>query len=75
MPSKTPGHDGWLLLTVDHVIDETRHESELLVVDATDIAKGPIARVKMPVPLHPQVHGWWVSGTELAKSRHKDKAA
>lgn len=75
VPSKTPGHDGWLLLTVDHVIDENRHESELLVIDATDIAKGPIARVKMPVPLHPQVHGWWVSAAELAKSKHQDKAA
>ncbi len=45
------------------------------MIDATDIAKGPIARVKMPVPLHPQVHGWWVSAAELAKSKHKDKAA
>ena len=24
VPSKTPGHDGWLVLTVDHEIDETR---------------------------------------------------
>lgn len=71
VPSRTPGHDGWLLLIVDHEIDETRHESELLVVDASDMAKGPVARVKMPVPLHPQVHGWWVPGAELARSKHK----
>ena len=75
VPSKEAGHEGWLLLVADHVIDDTRHESELLVLNAGNIGAGPVARVKMPVPLRPQVHGWWVSAEELAKAKHKDDAA
>ncbi|MET0290841.1 MAG: carotenoid oxygenase family protein [Steroidobacteraceae bacterium] len=75
VPSKQPGHEGWLLLVADHEIDETRHESELLVVDAGNISAGPVARVKMPVPLRPQVHGWWVTAEQLANSKHKGAAA
>ncbi|HEV7632209.1 MAG TPA: carotenoid oxygenase family protein [Steroidobacteraceae bacterium] len=69
VPGTKPGHDGWLLLTVDREIDAGRHESELWVVDATDVAAGPIAKVKLPVPLRPQVHGWWVPAPELARAR------
>jgi carotenoid cleavage dioxygenase len=72
VPSKTPGHDGWLLAVVDREIDAHHHESTLYVLDATDIAGPPVAKVKMPVPLHAQVHGWWVSGEELAKSKYKE---
>jgi carotenoid cleavage dioxygenase len=40
-------------------------------VDADNIAAGAIAKVRVPVPMRPQVHGWWVSAAQLAKSRHK----
>jgi carotenoid cleavage dioxygenase-like enzyme len=73
VPSKIPGHDGYLILTIDREIDAHSHESFLLVLDATNINAPPLATVRMPVPLHPQVHGWWVSGEQLAQSKHQDK--
>jgi carotenoid cleavage dioxygenase-like enzyme len=69
VPSKTPGHDGWLLVVIDHEISPQQHWSELLVLDATNIAAPPLARIKSPVPLHPQIHGCWVAGEQLAQSR------
>ncbi len=51
------------------------YKSELWIVDADNIAAGPVAKVRVPVPLRPQVHGWWVSKSELAKSRHQNAAA
>lgn len=47
------------------------YKSELWIVDADDVAAGPVAKVRAPVPLRPQVHGWWVSAAELSKSVHK----
>jgi len=29
------------------------------------VAAGPLAQVRIPHRLRPQVHGWWVSATEL----------
>jgi carotenoid cleavage dioxygenase len=69
VPSKTPGHDGWLIVEVDHEIDPGRHVSELLILDATDINAPPVARIKVPVALHPQIHGCWVPGAQLDQSR------
>jgi len=69
VPSKTAGHDGWLIVEVDHEIDPGRHVSELLILDATDINAPPVARIKVPVALHPQIHGCWVSGAQLEQSR------
>jgi carotenoid cleavage dioxygenase-like enzyme len=70
IPSKTPGHDGWLVVEVDRELDPQNHVSELYVLDATNINAPPLARVKVPVPLHPQIHGCWVPSELLAKSRH-----
>jgi carotenoid cleavage dioxygenase-like enzyme len=69
VPSQTPGHAGWLLFVVDHEIDFAHHESRLLVLQADAISAPPVATVKLPVPLRPQVHGWWVSGEELLRSK------
>jgi carotenoid cleavage dioxygenase-like enzyme len=69
VPSTKPGHDGWLILTIDREIDADHHESELLILEAANINAPPVARVKLPVPLHPQIHGCWVSGAQLAKSK------
>ena len=70
VPSGKPGHDGWLILVVDREVDATHHESELVILDATDIGAPPVARVRVPVALHPQIHGCWVSAAQLAQSRH-----
>ena len=71
VPSQTPGHAGWLLCVIDHEVDFQHHESELFVLQADRLSAPPVARVKMPVALRPQVHGWWVSAAELANSKHR----
>jgi carotenoid cleavage dioxygenase len=69
IPGSIPGHDGYLATVVDRELDEQHHESELWILDATHIAAPPLAKVRLPLPLHPQVHGWWVSAADLAASR------
>jgi carotenoid cleavage dioxygenase-like enzyme len=70
IPSARAGHNGWLMMTVDRVAGDD-YKSELWIVDADNIAAGAVAKVRVPVPMRPQVHGWWVPAAELAKSRHK----
>ena len=69
VPSKQAGHDGWLLFVVDRKTGEGQFESELWVVEAGNVAAGPIARVLLPFKMRPQVHGWWVSADQLAHSK------
>jgi carotenoid cleavage dioxygenase-like enzyme len=69
VPSKQAGHDGWIIVVVDHELDPNNHTSTLYVLDATNINAPAVASVKMPVALRPQIHGCWVSAAELAKSR------
>lgn len=68
VPSTRADHDGWLLAVVDRQVGDGSFASALWVIDATDIAAGPIARVHVPVPLRAQVHGAWVSAAELARA-------
>ncbi len=70
IPSSRQDHNGWLMMVVDREAGDD-YQSELWIVDADNVAAGPVAKVKVPVPLRPQVHGWWVSKAELAKARHK----
>ena len=69
VPSARAAHNGWLLMVIDRQVGDD-YQSELWVVDADDIGAGPVAKIAVPVPLRPQVHGWWVSAAELAKSVH-----
>jgi carotenoid cleavage dioxygenase len=57
IPSKTSGHEGYLAFVAD-LHDEKL--SDVLVLEAEHIDKGPIARLKMPFRLRNQVHGNWV---------------
>ena len=60
--------DGWLLA----VVDEQRGDdylSELWIINATDVAAGPVAKVKIPIRQRPQVHGWWVTLEQLKHSK------
>ena len=57
-----PEGDGYLIGVVN---DFRALRSELVVVDAMDLAAGAVARVKLPFRLHMQVHGWWVPRAEL----------
>lgn len=56
--SKAPGHEGYLATVID---DHERFLSEVALFEAADIAKGPIARIKLPIRLRAQVHGNWVA--------------
>ena len=57
-----PEGDGYLIGVVN---DFRALRSELVVVDAFDLAAGAVARIKLPFRLHMQVHGWWVPGSTL----------
>jgi carotenoid cleavage dioxygenase len=72
VPSTKAGHDGWLLTVVDIPINpdpaqQTPGEyfSELWIVDAGNVAAGPVAKVKPGLALRSQVHGTWVSRDKL----------
>jgi carotenoid cleavage dioxygenase len=68
VPSKAEGHGGWLLSTVDRQAGSS-FESELWVIEADKIEAGPVAKVKVPVRLRSQVHGWWVPAEQLAQAK------
>lgn len=57
IPSKEPGHEGYLIFVVDR---HDRMLSEIAIVEASHVELGPIARIKMPFRLRCQVHGAWV---------------
>lgn len=58
-----PEGDGWIVALVD---DHVSNYSDLCIFDACDIAKGPIARAKLPVRLRQGLHGNWADATKLA---------
>jgi carotenoid cleavage dioxygenase-like enzyme len=76
VPSSEPGHDGWLLSVVDrpnHPDPSQQrpgdYSSELWVIEAGDVGKGPVARIKTGLALRSQVHGTWVSRDKLENSK------
>ncbi len=58
-----PEGDGWIVALVD---DHVRNYSDLCIFDALDVAKGPIARAKLPVRLRQGLHGNWADADRLA---------
>ncbi|MFM7224410.1 MAG: carotenoid oxygenase family protein [Actinomycetota bacterium] len=55
-PEGTAEDDGWLLCTV---FDERDRSSEVVVIDARDLAAGPIARVSVPQRMPFGFHANW----------------
>ncbi|MBN8500708.1 MAG: carotenoid oxygenase family protein [Sphingomonadales bacterium] len=49
--------DGWLM---GYVIDTARETTDLVILDASDIARDPIARVHIPHRIPPGFHGNWL---------------
>jgi carotenoid cleavage dioxygenase-like enzyme len=62
IPSRTPGHEGYLAFVVD-LHDQML--SEVHVLEARHIEKGPVARIKIPMRLRVGVHGSWVNAENL----------
>ena len=56
-PSETAEDAGWLLSMVYNRVEDC---SELVILDASDVPGGPIARVKMPRRVPFGFHGLWV---------------
>ena len=56
--SRTPGHEGYLAFVVDW---HATNLSEVFIVDARNLTRGPIARIKVPMRLRCAVHGTWVA--------------
>jgi carotenoid cleavage dioxygenase len=60
----TAGEDaGWLLSIVT---DRSGTGSELLVLDATDVAAAPVASVRLPRAVPAGFHGSWIADADLA---------
>jgi 8'-apo-carotenoid 13,14-cleaving dioxygenase len=59
----TSEDDGWLM---SYVYDASTNRSELVVLDATDIAAAPVARVLLPQRVPFGFHGNWVSDHQVA---------
>ena len=55
-PDGTAEDDGWLLACVTNRADDS---TDLVVIDARDVASGPVARVRMPHRLPFGFHGNW----------------
>jgi carotenoid cleavage dioxygenase len=65
VPAAEPEHKGWLVLIVDQQIGDNQFSHEAWVLDGGNLAAGPVAKVKIPQRLRPQVHGWWVPQAQL----------
>jgi carotenoid cleavage dioxygenase len=78
VPSREAGHGGWLVMVVDMPNNPNPgqqvpgdYSSELWVVAADAVEKGPVAKVKTGIALRSQVHGAWVSRERLDASKLK----
>lgn len=66
VPAAEPGHDGWLITVVDRQAGPADFAHAIWILDAGNVAAGPVAQIAVPHRLRPQVHGWWVSAAQLA---------
>jgi carotenoid cleavage dioxygenase len=57
IPSKQKGHEGYLAFVAD-IHDEPY--SQVWIVEAEHLERGPIAKLRMPLRLRTGVHGNWV---------------
>lgn len=56
--------DGYIIAMIGRNREAGRND--LIILEAADLAAGPIATVKLPFQAMGQVHGWWVPPWELA---------
>jgi carotenoid cleavage dioxygenase-like enzyme len=60
-PAAPEGH-GWLLSMVGR---RAENRTDLVILDARNIAAGPVATVRMPCRLHEGFHGTWIDQESL----------
>jgi carotenoid cleavage dioxygenase len=66
VPAANPEHEGWLLTVVTRQTGPEVFENAVWILEAADVASGPVARIRIPRRLRPQVHGWWVGAEAMA---------
>lgn len=54
--------DGWL---VNIIYDESKDNSEIVIYDATDLDRAPVARILLPRRVPYGLHGTWIPKSEL----------
>ena len=57
-----PEGDGWIVMVCNRLED---HRSDLLIFDALDIEKGPVATVQVPIRLRFGLHGNFVRAEDI----------
>ncbi len=62
VPSRQPGHEGYLVLVAEL---HSENLCDVLVLPAERPDNGPLCRIKLPMRLRPQVHGNWVPAEQL----------
>jgi carotenoid cleavage dioxygenase-like enzyme len=62
IPSHQAGHEGYLAMVVDR---HDHHTSDVVLLEAEHLDRGPIARINVPFRLRNQVHGTWVRHESL----------
>lgn len=55
-PEAPPG-DGWLISVVGR---RAENRTDVVILDATDLAAGPVATIKLPCRIHEGFHGSWI---------------
>lgn len=58
-----PEGDGYIIALVDNLVT---NYSDLVILEALDVAKGPIARAKLPIRIRSGLHGNWADERLLA---------
>ncbi len=64
--------DGWLLVPVARV---SQGRSDLVVLDAQDLAAGPVATIKLPIRVRSTFHGTWVPAETLKTGKYPYRLA
>jgi carotenoid cleavage dioxygenase len=59
-----PEGDGFILTVVDHF---TERRADLLVLDARDVSRAPLASIRLPFAMPMAFHGCWVPSQENAQ--------
>jgi len=57
-----PEGDGWIVMVCNRLAD---HKSDLLIFDALNIEKGPVATVHIPFALRFGLHGNWANADQI----------
>jgi carotenoid cleavage dioxygenase len=61
-PGSSEEGDGYVVALVNHLAEA---RNDLILLDARDFKKGPVARVRLPLRLRNGLHGNWVAAADL----------